>query len=160
MCKHCPATARLARRAERVSKLRPTAHQNDLTPELFDKVISELATTEDQTAVDAALISFNTGMRIREIAALRWSDIDFEKKAIHVKGVKSSPRALPMTDGVAGILRDRRTNNPGAGTVFTEGHRLLSCKVNNAVKVACEKADVPVMPARMLRHGFVLKASN
>lgn len=72
------------------------------------------------------LICLNTGLRIGEICALKWGDIDFEKKLINIKKTlqrvytvekkteiildssktESSIRAIPMSDKIYHILKE------------------------------------------------------
>lgn len=72
------------------------------------------------------LICLNTGLRIGEICALRWENIDFEKKLIYIKKTlqrvytvekkteiiidssktESSIRSIPMSDKIYHILKD------------------------------------------------------
>ena len=71
------------------------------------------------------LICLNTGLRIGEICALKWADIDFEKKLISIKKTlqrvyttekktriildssktDSSIRAIPMSDKIYHVLK-------------------------------------------------------
>lgn len=68
-------------------------------------------------------LALSTGMRSGEIRGLLWSDVDFEKRVIHVTGTllqdkggfrrdlpktQSSYRDIPMLDNVYQILKDRR----------------------------------------------------
>lgn len=74
---------------------------------------------------DFYVIALQTGMRINEILALEWSDIDFKNKVIHVNGTlvyvrggkgrykdspktESSRRDIPMLPDVEIILKSRR----------------------------------------------------
>ncbi len=74
---------------------------------------------------DFYLMALTTGMRINEVLALRWSDIDFTKKLIHVNGTlfyqrggdgriieppktESSRRSIPMLEVTEKMLHDRR----------------------------------------------------
>lgn len=79
----------------------------------------------DSKYYDFYLIALQTGMRINEILALEWSDIDFQKKEIHVNGTlvyvrggegrykdtpktESSRRVIPMLPDIEQILKIRR----------------------------------------------------
>lgn len=73
-------------------------------------------------------ICLNTGLRIGEICALKWEDIDFEKKLIHIKKTlqrvytvekkteiiidssktESSIRSIPMSDKIYHTLKELR----------------------------------------------------
>lgn len=74
---------------------------------------------------DFYVIALTTGMRINEILALEWSDIDFKEGFIHVTGTlvyvrkgagrykdtpktASSQREIPMLNNVSSLLKERR----------------------------------------------------
>jgi len=81
-----------------------------------------------------------TGMRVGELAALRWSDIDFERRLITVSRsfatttTKSGKtRFVPILDVLLPILREWRLKNPlplvlpnEAGKMHGEGARLFT----------------------------------
>ena len=65
---------------------------------------------------DYILLLLFTGLRRREAAGLRWSEVDFERRIIclpHVRVKTRSALNLPMTDFVADILIARRTLGDG-----------------------------------------------
>ena len=60
---------------------------------------------------DYILLLLFTGLRRREAAGLRWSEVDFERRIIHLPPVRVKTRSalnLPMTDFVADLLIARR----------------------------------------------------
>jgi integrase len=96
--------------AERV-KLRPSGHFNALSVEEVHAV-ARAAGDEQQAAlyITAAM----TGLRLGELRALRWHDVDFVQRAVHVRenythGRLGRPksgrvRSVPMADQVAVVL--------------------------------------------------------
>lgn len=77
------------------------------------------------------ILALSTGMRINEITALQWTDIDWFNKVIHVTGTlvyirengerykdspktESSRRDIPMLDQVETLLKDMRKKQLGA----------------------------------------------
>lgn len=56
-----------------------------LTMEEYEMILNSLNKEKDAQLKRLIEILFNTGMRVGELNALHWSDIDFENKIIHVK---------------------------------------------------------------------------
>lgn len=59
-----------------------TQEKTALTPQECEKLIERVRNPRAKTFL---LIALNTGMRRGEILALKWDDVDFEKKLIHVR---------------------------------------------------------------------------
>lgn len=73
---------------------------------------------------DLYQVALNTGMRVGELRALEWQDIDFKNRIIHVTGTlkhhkgkgylkdtpktRSSERDIPMLDSVYSVLKNRK----------------------------------------------------
>lgn len=81
------------------------------------------------------VLALSTGMRINEITALQWTDIDWANKVIHVTGTlvyvresggrykdspktESSRRDIPMLDQVEALLKDMRKVQLGNRLLF------------------------------------------
>jgi integrase len=126
------------------------------------------AAASEQDAVLYMTAAF-TGLRMGELLALRWRDIDFQRQAIHVrtsfaKDVESTPksgsaRTVPMVDDVArelGQLGDREQYIGLSDLVFcgpAAGH-LDSNRVRKRYREALTKAGLPPMRFHELRHTF------
>jgi integrase len=66
---------------------------------------------ENYVARDYLLLLLFTGMRRREAASLRWSDVDFNERVIHIPPASTKsgqPLDLPMSDFVRDLLVARR----------------------------------------------------
>ena len=78
-----------------------------------------LATDDYDTIIRLLML---TGQRLGEIAALRWSEIDFDRGAIHLPGERTKnhrPHEIPMSRTVRSLLAARPKN--GRELVFGEG---------------------------------------
>lgn len=65
---------------------------------------------------DIALMSLHTGMRLGEVLALRWEDVNLETGHSHIKDAKTGSRTAFLTKEVMAMLKER---NPQAlGLVF------------------------------------------
>ncbi|HDR8945453.1 TPA: integrase family protein [Burkholderia vietnamiensis] len=61
---------------------------------------------------DYILLSLAWGARRSESAALRWSDVDFDRKFVQFRDTKNgSTHAFPLTDTCAQLLRDLKAHN-------------------------------------------------
>lgn len=58
---------------------------------------------------DAIAIILNTGLRLCELTALRWSDVDLSRGVLTLEG-KSGRRELPLSRPVVDLLRSRKKN--------------------------------------------------
>lgn len=94
-----------------------------LTREQARDLLATLANMPQSRVVCAARVSLLSGLRIGEICALTWADVDHSRHALnvnkavgaggggsYVKGTKNSysTRTVPMTPLLEGALRDRR----------------------------------------------------
>lgn len=63
-------------------------------------------------------IAYYLGLRRGELLALSWRDIDFEHRELRVMASSSKgrkERVLPLSDSLASLLRDWKSQNKGAG---------------------------------------------
>ena len=75
-----------------------------------------------------ALLSLHSGLRAGEILALRWVDVDFERKALTLKDTKSgrTRTAFLTADGIS-MLRERNKNRSPEDFVFQgKGGKMLA----------------------------------
>lgn len=116
------------------------------------------------------LIAVLTGLRIGEIAALRWGRVDFFRRVIQVKETysedcgfgtpktRSSVRDVPMSEPVRAVLLARRSSyeeHDLAATVFTSnagtpiGPKNLA---NRVLRPTCVKLGLRPISWHVLRH--------
>jgi integrase len=124
------------------------------------------ASTEDATIFLTAAF---TGLRMGELLALRWRDIDFAREAIHVrasfaKDLESTPksgsaRTVPMVTDVAEALENygKRDHFTGLGDLVFAGPlggHLDSNRLRKRYFAALTAAGLPLMRFHELRHTF------
>lgn len=110
------------------------------------------------------LCALRTGMRIGEICALDWSDINWERRTITVRrsvveGVIDTPknnrtRIIPLTDDLYGLFLRFKVNS---GLIFPGpdgNHMRKSSWPWKALHRACKNAGLPRMGWHVLRHTF------
>ena len=104
------------------------------------------------------------GLRLGEMVALEWNDIDFVKRQVCVqrsawKGHVASPkggqlRYIPLTIRLAAALRDHRHLRGPLVLYQDDGSPLTEGVVQGFVKRAAQKAGVFSNGPHMLRHTF------
>lgn len=145
-------------------------------PQLFSEVQQErlvrhLIHNQDSTKL-CILLSFYTGLRIGELCALRWSDIDFEKNILTVRRTvqrirtgnstklhvdvpksRSSQRSIPIPDFLMKQLRKFRSSGECyilSGSIKVTDPRTMQYRF----KAILRKAGLPSINFHALRHMF------
>jgi integrase len=110
-----------------------------------------------------------SGLRLGELRALRWSDVDFEKRLVHVRrnfmhGAEGDPksgraRSVPLIDQAAkaldGLSRRKRFTKTG-DLVFVDelGDHVDDWRLRRRFHAALEEAGLPKLRLHDLRHTF------
>lgn len=122
----------------------------------------------------AALIMMETGMRVGEVLALGWDDIDWRRKAVRIcktvvritdkkrsyvqMGAKShsSNRVIPLSSYAYELLENMRADDEHDSFVFHDknGNMLTYETLRWRTKKACEMAGVPYYGQHVFRHTF------
>jgi integrase len=114
--------------------------------------VQKLADTAPSWLKPIIMIAAGTGMRLGEILALRWADIDFEKSEIAVRESKSGqPRRVPTSPSVSAQFPAQ-----GQGFVFQRsgGRPLDVPMVSNAFQQARKASGIAPATFHDLRHTF------
>jgi len=110
--------------------------------------------------------ALRTGMRLGELAALRWADVDFELGRINVRrsfshGVETLPkngrsRVVPMTTQLHAVLAEQKLATSARERVFLseEGALLDSNKVKTHFWISTREAGLRRIRIHDLRHSF------
>ncbi len=139
-----------------------------------DKLYSYLAAHRDLTTLGIAL-SAGTGIRIGELCALQWGDIDFQKRTLTVRKTiqrircrdggrrtkiiitspksDSSRREIPVPDFLLAMLRDFRSREEDfvlSGSEKPVEPRTMQYRFGRILK----NADLPSVHFHALRHIF------
>lgn len=142
--------------AERITFKR-SGDFNVLTPSQVDAVSSAAA---DETIRAAIVVAAYTGLRMGELRALRWRDVDFAKRSVFVRrnftgGQERSPksgkvRSVPMVDqtlvALDGLSR-RETNVAPDSLVFGDewGRHLYDYTIRNGFYEALAAAGLSAL---------------
>jgi integrase len=110
---------------------------------------------------DIARFALNTGLRIGEIFALRWRDVDLEKGLLNVFAPKTQKtRAVPLNGQARKVLEywalGKRNEfvfyNPESGKPFVD--------LKGGFALACQKTGIEGVTWHTLRHTFASRLVN
>jgi integrase len=161
--------------AREVAKLRDRYDPNQydfFTPEEVEQLVEAAASEQDGTIY---LVAAFTGLRMGELIALRWRDVDFDGESLHVYGSYSlgtltAPksgvaRTVPMAEQVLAALKAHQPRLAEAGRealVFPgeRGEYLDGSALRRRYKKALKKAELRPLRFHDLRHTFGSIAIN
>ena len=147
--------------------------------------IVEAYTAEEQTALlnvissgrrkgyFAIMLMIETGLRVGEVLALRWRDVQLARKRIYVRNTvvrlankkqsfvqesvksESSRRTIPLTPEAISILEQQYARRTGEW-VFTndDGERLSYEALRYQTRKACDEAGIEFRGEHVFRHTF------
>ena len=151
-------------RRPRNSDVRTREH---LTPEEVDTLIAAVGRLGRHGGRDAALIliAYRHGLRVGELVALRWDQIDLRAGLLHVSRLKGgAPSTHPLRGPELRALRRLRRGYPNsAAYVFTTERDgpLTDSGVRKIVGRAGAAAPLPFpVHPHMLRHATGYKLAN
>ena len=136
-----------------------------LTPGEVERVIKAANRVGRHGARDAALVQvmYRHGLRVSELVALRWDQIDLKQGLLHVNRLKNGvPSTHPVRGPELRALRQLQRDYPGAYVFSTErGGPMTTATVRKMVTRAGEvaKLSFPIHP-HMLRHACGFKLAN
>ncbi len=123
-----------------------------------------LSTVAEKDFRELCITGLLTGLRLGELLALRWQDVDFSAKVILVQNSDSfttkskKNRVVPMSEALCRILQDRRGNvKTESDAVFYDqyGKKLLPSTVSHQFKRYVRRAGLnEKLHFHSLRHTF------
>jgi integrase len=160
--------------AREVAKLRERYDPNQYdfySPEEIEQLGAAAASDQDRAILLTAAF---TGLRMGELIALRWGDVDFETEALHVYGSYSlgtltAPksgltRTVPMAEQVRELLKAHqdRVSHGRSDLVFggERGEYLDGSALRRRYKKALDRAQLRPLRFHDLRHTFGSIAIN
>jgi integrase len=148
---------------------RPHAKRGNIDVFSREEVLALVRAAASEQDGTVYLTAAFTGLRLGELLALRWRDVDFANSAIHVRqnftnGRVDTPksgqeRVVPMADEVAEALaklgrRDEYTGNDDLVFCGAQGGHLAGHKLRDRYKAALKKAGLRELRFHDLRHTF------
>jgi len=101
-----------------IKRYREVQRDRYYTPDELRRIHETLADCEKNNTVRAGVILAIrllalTGCRLSEIIRLRWSDVDFERRAFLIRDAKAGARAQTVGAPVLALLKDLQPKNDG-----------------------------------------------
>jgi integrase len=129
----------------------------------YERLVAAAKTTDSRAYV-LVLLAGEAGLRLGEMVALEWGDIDFAKRHVCVqrsawKGQVASPkggrlRYVPLTARLAAALREHRHLRGPLVLYQDDGSALTEGAVQGFVRRAARRVGLPNNGPHMLRHTF------
>ncbi len=128
-------------------------------PLLLDQIERILEHTKEDTAGEiyvAAMLAAYTGLRPGEIATLRWRDVNFDNNSLRFVDSKDHRmRIIHMQAIVAEFLRKLNLEREESDGIFNHPLPWLVCRLNRALRKACQKLGLPRINTHGLRRSFI-----
>lgn len=128
----------------------------------YERLLQAARSIDERTYL-IALLGGEGGMRVGEIVALEWADIDLERRQISIRhsdwrGQLTSPkngrgRFVAMTERVAKALRKNRHHRSSRVLCHDDGKPITRQGAWSRVRYAAHRANVPT-GVHILRHTF------
>jgi integrase len=100
------------------------------------------------------ITALNTGLRRGEILSLKWEQVDFKGRMIHLRGKgRDENRQIPINEALAETFREmvRRIDTP---YVFADSRGNPYKHIREAFASACRRSDIEDFRFQDLRHTF------
>jgi type 1 fimbriae regulatory protein FimE len=137
-----------------------------LTPDEVEKLLQASAKLGRHGARDRTLIllAYRHGLRVSELVALRWDQVDLKAGLLHVARLKHGIASThPIRGPELRALRELRRQYPNSPYLFVSelGGPLTPATVRKLITRAGEKAKLPFpIHPHMLRHSTGYKLAN
>jgi integrase len=131
-----------------------------LSPEEEDRLLKAAEGYLNGQLVDIIITALHTGMRMGEILALKWKDVDFQNRTITVMQHKTRiPKTIPMSDVLYETLSRRHKTVSISGYVFTTNNQTPISQPNLQREFwkTLRKAGITNFRFHDLRHTFATR---
>ena len=145
--------------------------------------LNRVLNTLDDRLYGAAILMLETGMRVGEVLALTWDDVNWDRRAISVGKTlvrlpneqnnlfvqsspksKSSKRTIPLNNKAIDVLSRLAQETKGSEFIFYDDRSpSRPCTYDQLrfrLQMACEAAGVPYKGNHVFRHTFATNCYN
>lgn len=137
------------------------------------KQIEKAVLSDRRVKMLGVLLCLYTGLRIGELLALEWSDVDLDKKELRVsktcyeKGGErmvgtpktwSSARMIPIPAQIVPVLETLQTRGKGQYVVSNQGQYISVRSYQRSFALLLKKLGIPHRGFHALRHTFATRA--
>lgn len=160
---------------------RPKAREKQVTcfTPIEQKQIEQAVIGGKKAKMFGVVLCLYTGLRIGELLALEWSDVDFQKGIISVSKschdgkddngrfaritdtpkTKTSEREIPIPKQLISYLWNLKKDNNSAYVVATESKKLISVRAyQRSFELFLKRLHIPHKGFHSLRHTFATRA--
>lgn len=141
------------------------------------KKIEQFVLNDKRPKMFGIILCLYTGVRIGELLALEWSDVDFAKgeiyvcktcydsknlsgyyRAVNAPKTSSSNRIIPLPKRIIPLLREIKKNSRSQ-YVIASGDKVISIRsYQRSYELMIKKLDIPYRSFHSLRHTFATRA--
>ncbi len=136
-------------------KVRAPQHHRPLTDSQLSQI---LAVTKKDARLsdihDVVTIIIATGMRVREMRDLRWTDVDFAKREITIKSGTPDARTVPFEDTALLAFKERRLCEPQSKYVLGESPQRLLNRASRKLATISTGIGIDRVTFQILRRTF------
>lgn len=126
---------------------------NDSVPTLGNwwKIVDAMEANSWQQAMARMLEA--TGARVGEISPVEWSDLDVERKELHIRISKTGARNVPVSQGLIDYLHNRTPEEQRVGRILLPAAE-MTCRTGfrRHLEDACAAAEVKYFAPKQIRH--------
>lgn len=166
-CLNCAEEWNLIDKAPKIKPLKvPPQKFRFFTEEEYNQLLDEAKKT-DQEFYEMILFTLRTGIRVGELKALMWEDIDFKNKKVTIKrsivnGIIGSPksnkiRTIPLAQDILEILKTKKQTLKDPCLFNSRKSRF---SLNRSLKRICRNLNLMAGSWHDLRHTFASKLAN
>ena len=129
----------------------PAIHQTEPPHLEADELRALLAAVQGRTVEPAVALCALAGLRLGEMTAATWDDVDWDEDTLVVHGTKThADREVPLSRELGAILARHRAMT---GPIYRGGHANLA----RTLKAACTRAAIKPVSWHPLRHTFATR---
>ena len=155
------------RRVDPTANLRRVREPRKLPRPLRPSDVSRLITAAFEVSprcYTAVMVVAYAGLRVSEVAALQWGDVDFELRHITVMGKWAKERTVPISARLLRALEKWWANSEGLGYLFPSstrpGYHVSRLTLWRDVKEAARIARAAGVTPHRLRHTFATELTR